>query len=104
MTSRNFCVKNKTNFTNKLRRTNWILLFSLHDADSVFNHFIKKLKFKFNKPFPYEPVNNTIKPPPPPPADSSLQGIINDFCAKYTAWCMLNCIVINANKSNFLST
>ena len=28
---------------------------------------------------------------------------INDLCAKYTAWCMLNCIVINANKSNFLS-
>ena len=34
---------------------------------------------------------------------TSLQCIINDFCAKYTAWCMLNCIDINANKSNFLS-
>ena len=34
---------------------------------------------------------------------TSLQCIINDFCVKYTAWCMLNCIVISANKSNFLS-
>ena len=34
---------------------------------------------------------------------TSLQCIINDFCAKYAAWYMLNCIVINANKSNFLS-
>ena len=60
---RNFCVTNKTNFTNKLRRANWNHLFSLHDADSTFNHFIKKLKLKFNKSFPYEPVNNTIKKP-----------------------------------------
>ena len=60
---RNFCVKNKTNFTNKLRRANLNHLFSLHDADSAFNHFIKKLKLKFNKSFPYEPVNTTIKKP-----------------------------------------
>ena len=57
----NFCVKNKTNFTNKLRRANWNHLFSLHDADLAFNRFIKKLKLKFNKSFPYEPVNYTIK-------------------------------------------
>ena len=58
---RNFCVKNKTIFTNKIRRANWNHFFSLHDADLAFNHFIKKLKLKFNKSFPYEPVNNTIK-------------------------------------------
>ena len=62
--NRNFCVKNKTNLTNKLRRANRNHLFSLHDADSAFNHFIKKLKLKLNKSFPFELVNSTIKKSP----------------------------------------
>jgi hypothetical protein len=34
--------------------------------------------------------------------DMDLQCTINDFFAKYTAWCSTNCIVINPVKSNFL--
>ena len=34
--------------------------------------------------------------------ETDLQQIINDFFLKYTKWCILNCIVINPTKSNYL--
>ena len=34
--------------------------------------------------------------------ETDLQKIINDFFLKYTEWCLLNCIVINPTKSNYL--
>ena len=35
--------------------------------------------------------------------DAELQLIINNFFDKYVAWCTNNCIVINPNKSNYLT-
>ena len=34
--------------------------------------------------------------------ETDLQKIINNFFLKYTKWCLLNCIVINPTKSNYL--
>ena len=34
--------------------------------------------------------------------ETDLQKIINDFFLKYTKWCILNCIVINPTKFNYL--
>ena len=35
--------------------------------------------------------------------DAELQAIIDTFFSKYATWCTNNCIVINPNKSNYLT-
>jgi hypothetical protein len=53
-TKRNYCLKNKLNFHNKLQNTNWSHLYSINDTNKAFNYFIKKFKRIYNISFPYQ--------------------------------------------------
>ena len=63
---RNYILRNKLNFRNKLRLNNWTYLYSLNETNKAFNYFIKKLKRIYNNCFPYQSRATCQKNKPTP--------------------------------------
>ena len=50
---RNFSIKNKLNFSNKLSTVDWSSLYNINGVDKAFSYFIKKLKRIYNNCFSF---------------------------------------------------